>query len=282
MENAQSDVSAPELTTAEGIIAIRKIVGQWLRPEGSRPREAIASVAQVLLSVSVPVLSVPLTQRQETAKAVIDTIRDIEALAFQDIKPDHFAGLTPEKVDIVTHLEKMIDQACHKPGEWQEGRLAGGSIEGRTFTESYDLKIGTLLQRRDAFLAIDAVNALPELIERVRGAEKAAQAADNEVARLQDLMRYGEGIPWRDLVNERVRQISEKCYSREHDDSHTNSEIAQAAADYAMPGQSSVPGVGWASKKSEIPRREQLVRAGALIIAEIERLDRLDPEKTLA
>jgi hypothetical protein len=282
VENAQSVISAPELTPVEGIVAIRKIVGQWLRPEGSRPREAIASVAQVLLSVSVPVLAVTLTQRQEVAKGVFDTLRDIEALAVPDEKAaTHLTGLTPQKVDIVTHLEKMIEEACHKPGEWRAGRDGAGSIDGMTFTEVYDLQIGALRQWRDALLAIEAVNALPELIERVRGAEKAAQAADNEVTRLQDLMRHGEGIPWRDLVNERVRQISEKGYTHQHDDEHSYGEIALAAADYAMPDQYP-DAASWAFQKSQKPRREQLVKAGALIIAEIERLDRLDPEKTLA
>lgn len=76
------------------------------------------------------------------------------------------------------------------------------------------------------------------------------------------------------VLAERRTQIVVEGWTPEHDDAHVSGEIAQAAADYAMPGQHPVPGVGWASKKSELPRRLQLVRAGALILAEIARLDR--------
>ncbi|WP_241799668.1 hypothetical protein [Pseudomonas putida] len=76
------------------------------------------------------------------------------------------------------------------------------------------------------------------------------------------------------VLAEQRTQIVVEGWTPGHDDAHMSGEIAQAAADYAMPGQHPVPGVGWASKKSELPRRLQLVRAGALILAEIARLDR--------
>lgn len=78
----------------------------------------------------------------------------------------------------------------------------------------------------------------------------------------------------RDVLSERLRQVVQEGYSFEHDDAHSNGEIARAAADYAMPGQNPIPGVGWASNKAKHPRRDQLVKAGALVLAEIERLDR--------
>ncbi|MCF5372020.1 hypothetical protein [Pseudomonas syringae] len=79
----------------------------------------------------------------------------------------------------------------------------------------------------------------------------------------------------RDVLAERRRQIDQEGYSFEHDDAHANGQIASAAADYAMPGQHPIPGVGWASNKTKRPRRDQLVKAGALVLAEIERLDRV-------
>lgn len=177
MKTNKEAVSATEITPIEGIKAIRNIVGQWLRPEGTKPRDAIAGVANVLLAVSVPVLHAPKAQPANAEQCAENYIDALARAAGADApKPMFFVGLTAQKVDIVTHLEKMIEQACHKPGEWKEGPCAGGSIEGRTFTSHYDLQIGTLLQRRDAFLAIDAVNALPELIKRVRDAER--EAAD--------------------------------------------------------------------------------------------------------
>lgn len=89
-----------------------------------------------------------------------------------------------------------------------------------------------------------------------------------------------------DIITERQRQIEIECWTPEHDDEHVDGAIALAAASYAW---SSVhkkisdtqtagipPGFwpwDWKWWKPKNPRRD-LVRAGALIIAEIERIDR--------
>lgn len=96
--------------------------------------------------------------------------------------------------------------------------------------------------------------------------------------------------PVRDLAAERLRQVNQEDWTPEHDDSHVNDEIAALAAWYAMPpaardwpasetgfgatwGEAILPD-GWCGKSGD--RRRELVKAGALIIAEIERLDRLE------
>ncbi|WP_131931159.1 hypothetical protein [Burkholderia sp. SRS-25] len=92
-----------------------------------------------------------------------------------------------------------------------------------------------------------------------------------------------------DVRTERRRQIAEKGWTEEHDDAHACGEIAALAAYYAMPasvrdwpsadtgygctfGQAILP-YGWSAKIGD-DRRGELVKAGALILAEIERLDR--------
>ncbi|KWI49312.1 hypothetical protein WM06_21510 [Burkholderia cepacia] len=92
-----------------------------------------------------------------------------------------------------------------------------------------------------------------------------------------------------DVRAERRRQITEKGWTVEHDDEHVCGEIAALAAYYAMPagvrdwpatdtgygatlGQAILPD-GWSAKIGD-DRRRELVKAGALILAEIERLDR--------
>ncbi len=75
-----------------------------------------------------------------------------------------------------------------------------------------------------------------------------------------------------DIAAERQRQIDSEGWTPAHDDEHTEGEMAEAAACYA--GGS---GIGWPWhpkwwKPSD--KRRDLVKAGALIIAEIERLDR--------
>lgn len=92
----------------------------------------------------------------------------------------------------------------------------------------------------------------------------------------------GEGLAA--IAAERKRQIEVEGWSTEHDDEHADCQMAGAAACYAM---SAIP--HWAkheairllwpwSKDWWKPRshRENLVRAGALIAAEIERIDRFD------
>ncbi|WP_206523214.1 MULTISPECIES: hypothetical protein [unclassified Mesorhizobium] len=87
-----------------------------------------------------------------------------------------------------------------------------------------------------------------------------------------------------DIASERQRQISAEGWTPEHDDAHSAGELAAAAACYAA----SAKGHGFISldrAPSRWPwsldwwkptdRRRDLVKAGALIAAEIERLDRL-------
>lgn len=91
--------------------------------------------------------------------------------------------------------------------------------------------------------------------------------------------------PWdaaaHDVLAERTRQITHECATPIQDDGYTDSQLALAAATYVLAG------LGWEEKeivgrywpwdnrwwKPTTPRRN-LVKAGALILAEIERLDR--------
>lgn len=92
-----------------------------------------------------------------------------------------------------------------------------------------------------------------------------------------------------DVAAERRRQIEAEGWTPEHDDEHSNGEMALAAACYARhaicpPQLSDVPatwpwGASW--WKPGDPRR-MLVKAGALILAEIDRLDRAGAAGSLA
>lgn len=94
-----------------------------------------------------------------------------------------------------------------------------------------------------------------------------------------------------DVIAERRRQIDDEGFDHNHDDKHENGELAFAAACYAVSG--GVPqeergrddrllaviqfiwpkawAWGWWTPKSQ---RRDLVRSAALLVAEIERLDR--------
>lgn len=95
----------------------------------------------------------------------------------------------------------------------------------------------------------------------------------------------------KEIQAERERQAQSKGWTAEHDDHHHNGELALAAACYAAPvrvfvaeqkvGRGYEPFTqyedawpwtdAWWKPKD---RRRDLIRAGALIVAEIERLDR--------
>lgn len=81
-----------------------------------------------------------------------------------------------------------------------------------------------------------------------------------------------------DVASERQRQIEEEGWTPQHDDEHGDGSLACAASCYAC----AAAGLSDAERdwpwgendfKTASPRR-MLVKAGALILAEIERLDR--------
>jgi hypothetical protein len=91
----------------------------------------------------------------------------------------------------------------------------------------------------------------------------------------------------RDVMNERIRQVTDEGFTAEHDDDEDLAILAHAATCYALWSPDSTP-----EKPSETPARapdlwpwdpawfkpthyrRDLVKATALLIAEIERLDR--------
>lgn len=92
-----------------------------------------------------------------------------------------------------------------------------------------------------------------------------------------------------EIASERRRQIEQENWTLAHDSQHVGGEIAWAAACYAAPREiyalstKNVDGYAFADpwpwalrhdKRGVHDRRRQLVIAAALIVAEIERLDR--------
>lgn len=107
--------------------------------------------------------------------------------------------------------------------------------------------------------------------------EKAIASALRAAATVQ------EGGAWL-IVKERERQLHGENWSAHHDDQHVDGELSDAAACYAM-------GVKWRNHEGTIPSRmwpweinawkpgnriRELMKAGALIAAEIDRLTRAE------
>lgn len=82
----------------------------------------------------------------------------------------------------------------------------------------------------------------------------------------------------RDVMAERARQVA-KGYAAEHDDEHSDCELARAAACYAVGSElhyRDVPIWPWGTFEQGQDYRRALVKAAALLLAEIERVDRRD------
>jgi hypothetical protein len=87
----------------------------------------------------------------------------------------------------------------------------------------------------------------------------------------------------KEIHQERIRQIHDEWWSTRHDDKHTDGELAAAAAYYAAPEGTPEgadrdrlwPYSSWGECPKGHPPRRRLVIAAALIVAEIERLDRI-------
>jgi len=84
-----------------------------------------------------------------------------------------------------------------------------------------------------------------------------------------------------EIADERTRQMGELGWTFAHDDTHENGQLAKAAIAFTA----SAIGVGhqdmWNSKRKDRTPRQKLIRAAALLVAEIERRDRAtQPETT--
>lgn len=148
---------------------------------------------------------------------------------------------------------------------------------------------------------ITDVDALAQIIRRVDGSNKlgAGALAEAILAALSPAPQALEGeaeltAAALDVLAERRRQVEAEGWTAEHDDAHEDGALALAASLYAF--QAHEDGAHrhglalarrgtcpyqwpWASDWwKPTDRRRDLVKAGALILAEIERLDRAAPE----
>lgn len=80
------------------------------------------------------------------------------------------------------------------------------------------------------------------------------------------------------IAAERKRQVEAEGWTLEHDDNHKTGELSDAAACYALGKRTAAwPwSIDW-WKPTPDDRVRELVKAGALIAAEIDRLQRLRP-----
>lgn len=154
---------------------------------------------------------------------------------------------------------------------------------------------------RDAEDLIDMANVGQSLMNEIHvhshsGFLKGWAPAEDPAEIVADLLNEIDERPdgvFIEIAAERERQISGEGWTPEHDDRHDAGQMARAGAAYAYAGSFGAPSARYAmasakggspitralwpwslaSWKPKDPRRD-LVRAAALIVAEIQRLDR--------
>ncbi|MFU2754506.1 hypothetical protein ACM7N0_11960 [Pseudomonas aeruginosa] len=135
--------------------------------------------------------------------------------------------------------------------------------------------IAQLEQERDAALA--NVDALAVQVLKLGGTISFAHHRTDQAGQVPQA--------WLDVQAERLRQVEDEGWTPEHDDEHSHGQMARAAACYALAG-SSAPNDGTAALLVSLAwpwdeqwwkptsARRDLIKACALTLAEIERLDR--------
>lgn len=171
---------------------------------------------------------------------------------FESFTPDELARsliilakVADEKV-VAQHSVPELDQSRSALTEAQMRRIYGNS------TEAENERLGFA--------------AFARLMRRAEAVHQIAATPGKEVPQA-----------WLDVQTERRRQVEAEGWTPEHDDLYCAAELPRAAAAYILSGANDeAPAIWPFVAKWWKPRdaRANYVRAGALILAEIERLDR--------
>lgn len=151
-------------TLSQGLVEIRAIASDWLTDQGADGATAMGKVTSVLLDTrfdEAPMLVIS-SFDDDTASRYLAALEKGKALNI-------YEGITDP--DVIVRLESRINAAEHQPGTWAETRLSMGSV----CTKGVGLlplpkedSWASFSYKRDSYLAVEAVNALPELISTIR------------------------------------------------------------------------------------------------------------------
>lgn len=142
-----------------------------------------------------------------------------------------------------------------------------------------DLNEPAELSIRNAVEAVESMGADVRLTEAVMLLDKARNCVADFIDGVPGDPPADPGLTVIDEISlERERQIIEEGWTPSHDDEHFRRELAKAAAAYCLADVDSHHGADqvWPFDGNWRPKshRENLIRAGALIVAELERIDR--------
>lgn len=113
-------------------------------------------------------------------------------------------------------------------------------------------------------------------ILELEAATETARTALGAPPETEGMPARAQAIAW-EVLAERQRQIGHEGFDQRHDAGHGPGALSRAAACYAIGGTSACPPPGWpwdARWWKPGPRRRDLIKSAALLLAEIERMDR--------
>lgn len=203
----------------------------------------------------------------------IEAIGRLESLADNDIDSDYFAIVSNSENGQEVTEEYVITNVAAETAVLIKKLLAALKLEQEqsAYYEQHMWNVHGLAESES-----QRAEAAEQRLELVR------EQRDNELRTNAELERRLQQPALADVMTERQRQINAEGWTPEHDDEHENNEMAFAAACYSLYAGNPYPGQGYTPPEwpwdAEFWRpsteRRDLVKAGALILAEIERLDR--------
>ncbi len=215
----------------------------------------------------------------------------------------HDIGMNPDKGELLDSLRYMLEKCeahdaalaevaglrsllnsllCYVERDIDRMRSDRDKSDNK---EIYDRSISLAMERLKA-----AQNAVfttepgcDTAVELAAQTTQAQHCVPELLVRAEDFVS-GKEVPqaWLDVQAERRRQITAEGWTPDHDDLYCAAELPRAAAAYILSGANDeAPAIWPFSAKWWKPRdaRSNYVRASALILAEIERLDRAAPGK---
>lgn len=210
----------------------------------------------------------------------------------------HDTGINPDKEELLDSLRYMLEKCeahdaalaevaglrsllnsllCYVERDIDRMRSDRDKSDNK---EIYDRSISLAMERLKA-----AQNAVfttepgcDTAVELAAQTTQAQHCVPELLVRAEDFVS-GKEVPqaWLDVQAERRRQITAEGWTPDHDDLYCAAELPRAAAAYILSGANDeAPAIWPFSAKWWKPRdaRANYMRAGALILAEIERLDR--------
>lgn len=210
----------------------------------------------------------------------------------------HDIGMNPDKGELLDSLRYMLEKCeahdaalaevaglrsllnsllCYVERDIDRMRSDRDKSDNK---EIYDRSISLAMERLKA-----AQNAVfttepgcDTAVELAAQTTQAQHCVPELLVRAEDFVS-GKEVPqaWLDVQAERRRQITAEGWTPDHDDLYCAAELPRAAAAYILSGANDeAPAIWPFSAKWWKPRdaRANYMRAGALILAEIERLDR--------